>query len=64
MGVPKKRTSKMRRDRRRAANSNLRTAVQVISCPKCKEPVLPHRACGACGHYKGRKVKATKTAAS
>ena len=38
MGVPKKRTSKMRRDRRRAANNNLRAAVQVISCPNCKEP--------------------------
>ena len=60
MGVPKKRTSKMRRDRRRAANSNLRTAVQVISCPKCKEPVLPHRACSACGYYKGREVVATE----
>jgi large subunit ribosomal protein L32 len=50
----------MRRDRRRAANSNLRTAVQVIKCPKCKEPVLPHRACAACGTYGGREVVATE----
>lgn len=56
MGVPKKRTSKMRRDRRRAANNNLTSAVQVISCAQCKEPVLPHRACSACGFYKGREV--------
>lgn len=56
MGVPKKRTSKMRRDRRRAANNNLRSAVQVSKCPNCKEPVMPHRACSACGHYKGREV--------
>ena len=56
MGVPKKRTSKMRRNRRRAANSNLKTPVQVIACPKCKEPVLPHRVCPACGFYKGREV--------
>ncbi|HET9037911.1 MAG TPA: 50S ribosomal protein L32 [Myxococcaceae bacterium] len=60
MGVPKKRTSKMRRDRRRAANNNLRAAVQVISCPNCKEPVLPHRVCSNCGHYAGREVVATK----
>ena len=60
MGVPKKRTSKMRRDRRRAANSNLRTPVQVNKCPKCKEPVLPHRACAACGSYAGREVLATE----
>jgi len=56
MGVPKKRTSKSRRDRRRAANNKVRHAVQVIFCPKCKEPVLPHRACAACGFYAGRKV--------
>ncbi|HYV44154.1 MAG TPA: 50S ribosomal protein L32 [Myxococcaceae bacterium] len=56
MGVPKKRTSSMRRNRRRAANNNLRSPVQVIPCPKCKEPVLPHRACAACGYYKGREV--------
>jgi len=56
VGVPKKRTSKMRRDRRRAGNNNLRTPVQVIQCPKCKEPVMPHRACASCGTYKGREV--------
>lgn len=56
MGVPKKRKSSMRRDRRRAANSNLKVPVQVIECPKCKEPVLPHRVCAACGHYGGREV--------
>ena len=46
----------MRRDRRRAANSNLRTPVQVNKCSNCKEPVLPHRACAACGQYGGREV--------
>ncbi len=56
MGVPKKRKSSSRRDRRRAANSNLKTPVQVIECPKCKEPVLPHRVCTACGFYAGREV--------
>ncbi|MBM7117592.1 50S ribosomal protein L32 [[Archangium] primigenium] len=56
MGVPKKRTSKMRRDRRRAANNNLRSAVQVIKCSNCNEPALPHRACSACGFYKGRET--------
>lgn len=60
MGVPKKRTSKMRRNRRRAANSKLREAIQVILCPKCNEPVLPHRACAACGYYRGREVIAVE----
>ena len=60
MGVPKKRMSKQKRDQRRAGNNSLRAAVQVISCAKCKEPVLPHRACSACGYYKGREVVAVE----
>jgi large subunit ribosomal protein L32 len=50
----------MRRDRRRAANNKLGAAVQVNNCPKCKEPVLPHRACAACGTYAGREVVAVE----
>jgi large subunit ribosomal protein L32 len=56
MGVPKKRTSKMRRDRRRAANNKLKTAVQVIKCGNCGAPTMPHRICPACGFYNGKKV--------
>lgn len=59
MGVPKKRTSKSRRNRRRAANSTL-TAVNVINCPRCKEPVLPHTVCKACGTYKKRAALAVE----
>lgn len=60
MGVPKKRTSKMRRDRRRAGNNKLRTAVQVIACPQCGAKVMPHRVCVACGHYGKKQVTAGK----
>jgi large subunit ribosomal protein L32 len=56
MGVPKKRTSKMRRDRRRAANNKLKTSVQVIKCANCGAPTMPHRICPACGFYNGKKV--------
>lgn len=55
MGLPKKRTSKMRRDRRRAANFKLKP-INVTKCPKCKEPVISHRACPNCGTYKGEKI--------
>lgn len=56
MGVPKKRTSKMRRDRRRSANNKLKSAVQVHACANCGAAVQPHHVCPACGHYKGKKV--------
>ena len=55
MGLPKKRTSSMRRNRRRAANFKLKPA-NVTKCPKCKEPVLSHRVCPSCGTYKGAQV--------
>ncbi|APR77621.1 Hypothetical protein A7982_02968 [Minicystis rosea] len=48
----------------RRANHDKVTPVQLAKCEHCGEAVLPHRACGACGHYKGRKVKATKVSAS
>ncbi len=58
MGVPKKRTSKMRRDRRRAANNKLKSPVQVTNCANCGGATQPHRVCPSCGFYKGKKVSA------
>lgn len=57
MAVPKQKTSKSRRDMRRAANLNLR-AKNLAECPQCHEARLPHRACLSCGFYKNRKVVA------
>jgi len=45
----------MRRNRRRAANFKMKP-VNVVKCPKCKEPVLPHRVCPSCGTYKGEQI--------
>lgn len=56
MGVPKKRTSKMRRDRRRAANNALKGGLGLGHCKGCGAAVLPHRICPACGNYKGKLV--------
>jgi large subunit ribosomal protein L32 len=58
MGVPKKRTSKMKRDMRRSANNKLKSPVQLNACPNCGAAVQPHRVCPACGHYKGKKIVA------
>ncbi len=54
MGTPKKRTSKRKRDQRRA-HWKL-GAPNVVRCPKCKEPVLPHTACRNCGTYHGHEI--------
>jgi large subunit ribosomal protein L32 len=54
MAVPKKRKSKAKRDSRRS-NWKLK-APNVIDCPQCTEPMLPHRVCPKCGYYKGREV--------
>lgn len=54
MGVPKRRTSKARKNRRRAM---IKTACPtVIACPRCHEPKMPHRICPECGYYDEREV--------
>lgn len=32
----------------------------LVECPECHEPRLPHRICPSCGHYKGEQVKEVK----
>lgn len=54
MAVPKQRTSKSRRDRRRAHDAL--KAKSLVQCNNCGEMRLPHRVCPNCGHYKGREV--------
>lgn len=54
MAVPKKRTSKQKRDQRRA-HWKL-TPPNVSRCASCNEAVLSHRACPSCGTYRGRQV--------
>ena len=54
MGLPKRRVSKARRDKRRTGKRL--AAPSLSNCPDCGEPALPHRACPGCGSYKGRNV--------
>ncbi|MCS6893417.1 MAG: 50S ribosomal protein L32 [Deltaproteobacteria bacterium] len=54
MPVPKKRTSKSKRNSRRAHH---RLGLShALTCKKCGEFVLPHRVCLRCGFYKGESV--------
>jgi large subunit ribosomal protein L32 len=54
MAVPKKRTSKSKRDMRRA-NDHVKMP-NVSNCPQCHEPVLSHHVCPNCGTYRGKTV--------
>ena len=58
MAVPKRRTSRSKRNMRRANHDKV-TAPNLVACANCGEPVVSHRACSSCGHYKGRAVKTT-----
>jgi len=54
MGLPKHKLSKTRRDKRRTHWKA--TAPNVVACPQCGDPKLPHHICPNCGTYKGRSV--------
>jgi len=54
MAVPKKRTTKSRRDKRRM-HIYLRPPVLSV-CPKCGKEVRPHTLCQNCGYYKGKEI--------
>jgi len=55
VAVPKKKTSKSRRDSRRANHDRV-SAPAISDCPQCGAPQPPHRACPECGTYRGRQV--------
>lgn len=61
MAVPKRRTTRAKRDQRRANHDKV-TAPNVAPCSNCGEMTRPHRICGSCGQYKGRAVVAVKAA--
>lgn len=54
MAVPKQKTSKAKRDKRRSHDGLSARAHSV--CPQCSAPKLPHRVCPNCGSYRGRTV--------
>jgi large subunit ribosomal protein L32 len=54
MGVPKRKTSKSRRDKRRTHQRMLMPGMSL--CPQCGAVKLPHRVCHSCGSYKSREI--------
>ena len=58
MPVPKRKTSKSRRDKR--SSTWFIRPKAIATCSNCSHPVSPHIACNECGFYKGAKVLRTK----
>lgn len=58
MALPKRRHSKSRSNKRRTHQKL--SLPQVILCPQCGEPKIPHRVCLSCGTYKGETVLEVK----
>ncbi|HOH97666.1 MAG TPA: 50S ribosomal protein L32 [Candidatus Cloacimonadota bacterium] len=54
MAVPKRKTSKTRRDKRRTHDAL--TAPQTTVCSKCGEVKRPHHICAKCGTYDGKQI--------
>ncbi|MCW8858985.1 MAG: 50S ribosomal protein L32 [Deltaproteobacteria bacterium] len=54
MAVPKKKTSKSKKNMRRSHDAI--TVPGMSTCPQCQEPKIPHRVCANCGTYKGKEV--------
>ena len=51
---PKNKSSKARRDKRRA---NWKLSVpNMVECPQCHEFKMPHKVCKSCGYYNGKEV--------
>jgi large subunit ribosomal protein L32 len=55
MAVPKRKTSKARRDKRRAQHAL--AAPRVNTCPTCGQPKRAHHVCPTCKTYKGREIE-------
>lgn len=58
MPVPKRKRSRVRRDKRFANKGIIPKIISI--CKTCNAPILPHIVCQECGHYKGMKVLNTK----
>ena len=60
MPLPSFRNSRSKVRRRRAHHALKATAGAV--CANCGATILPHRACKACGFYKGRNLRGASVA--
>jgi large subunit ribosomal protein L32 len=60
MGLPKRRFSRARRDKRRT-QQRVPGIPTLTTCPQCATPVAAHHVCPSCGMYRGRQILAVTT---
>ncbi|MDY6907680.1 MAG: 50S ribosomal protein L32 [Chloroflexota bacterium] len=54
MALPKRRTSKARKGKRRSHTAL--SLPSIDTCPRCHSPKVAHHVCTTCGSYAGREV--------
>jgi len=54
LAVPKRKTTKSKRDKRRAHNRL--KLINIIDCPRCHSKKIAHRVCGNCGYYNNNEI--------
>lgn len=59
MAVPKRKTSKAKRDKRRSHYWKMASPV-ISSCPQCGKPTRAYHLCTFCGFYQGVQVLPVK----
>ncbi len=59
MAVPKKKTSKSKKNMRRSHHALGENA--CVQCPKCGELSRPHHVCESCGYYNKKEIITPET---
>jgi large subunit ribosomal protein L32 len=54
LAVPKSKTSKSKRDKRRT-HDRLRV-LNIVECPRCHSKKISHRVCENCGYYSENEI--------
>jgi large subunit ribosomal protein L32 len=54
LAVPKRKTSKSKRDKRRTHHKL--KLISIVECPRCHSKKISHRVCENCGYYAEHEI--------
>jgi len=58
VAVPKRKTSRTNRDKRRTHDGI--KLINVVECPRCHSKKIAHHVCSECGYYKNSEIISQK----